>query len=64
MNIGGIRVSKKFAALVAGVAMCEYLRQTGQTMEQVQPVVEIVVVYLGGQSVLDSVLAWKGEKKA
>lgn len=62
MNVGGIRISKKLSALVAGVAMSEYLRQTGQSLEQVQPVVEMVLVYLGGQSAVDAVLAWKGTK--
>lgn len=42
--------------------MSEYLRQTGQTLEQIQPIIELVMVYLGGQSVVDAVAAWKGEK--
>jgi len=59
MNVGGVRISKKLAALISGVAMSEYLRQTGQTLEQIQPIIELVMVYLGGQSVVDAVKAWK-----
>ena len=59
MNIGGVRISKKMSMLVAGVLMCEYLRQTGQTLEQIQPIMQMVVAYLGGQSVVDAVKAWK-----
>lgn len=62
MNIGGVQISKKFTALVAGIAFAEYLRQTGQTLEEVQPILETVMVYLGGQSVVDAVKAWKEQE--
>lgn len=62
MNIGGMRISKKFAALLGGIAMCEYLRQTGQTLEDVQPIMLMVMTYLGVQGLEDVTKSWKGTK--
>lgn len=62
MNIGGFQLSKKYTALVAGVLFAEYLRQTGQTIEEIQPIIELVMVYIGGQSAVDMVKSFREVK--
>lgn len=61
MNIGTLRLSKKLTTLIAGIVFCEYLRSTGQTLSDVEPIMIMVATYLGGQSLVDTAAAWNGK---